>query len=140
MFMNGDPQIPPRHGARCQSLDYGRHGELIFQNQFVRSAVRIAAVRHEMISTGSSINQFNIAVPEHVRETFGEEHPDIVGGVNPQGHQNGRSVSCPLPFSVRHEVTPSHVQVVDRRDVAGRHRCETRSQINLQKIISILRA
>ena len=86
-----------------------------------------------MISTGSSINQFNIAVPEHVRETFGEENPDIVGWVNPQGHQNGRSVLRFLPLSVRHEVTPPLLQGVDRRNVAGRHLCETSNQIHLQK-------
>ena len=91
-----------------------------------------------MISMGSSINQDNIAVPEHVSETFGEEHPDIVGGVNPQGHQNGRSVLRLLPLSVRHEVTPPQLQHVDRRDVAGRHLCETSSQIHLQKGSSIL--
>ena len=44
---------------------------------------------------GASINQFNVTVLEHVRETFGEVHPDIGGGVDPQGHQNGRSVLFP---------------------------------------------
>ena len=37
------------------------------------------------------INQFNIAVPEHLCETFREKQPDIVGYVNPQGNQNGLS-------------------------------------------------
>ena len=136
--MNGDPQIPSRHGARCQSLDYGRHGELNFQSQFVRSAVRIATVRHQIISTAASINQFNIAALEHVRETVGEEYRDIAGGVKPQGHQNGRSVLCLLSLTVRQEVTPLHLQGVERHDLAGRRLCETRSHVHLQKT-SILR-
>ena len=80
-----------------------------------------------MIRTSAVINQFNIAVPEHDCETFGEEHPDIVGGVNLQGYWNGWSVLRFLPLSVRHEVTPPHLQGVDRRDVAGRHLRETSS-------------
>ena len=88
---------------------------------------------HKMISTSAIINQFNIAVSEHVRETFREKHPDIVGWVNPQGHQNGRSVLRLLPLSVHYEVKTPDLQGVDRRDVAGRSLCETPSQIHLQR-------
>ena len=88
---------------------------------------------YKVISTSAIINQFNIAVLEHLCETFKEKHPDIVGWVNPQGNQNGLSVLSLLPYSVRHEVTPPHLQGVDRRDVAGRHLRETRSQFHLQK-------
>ena len=92
---------------------------------------------HKVISTSAIINHFNIAVLEHLRETFGVKHPDIVGWFNPQGKQNGLCVLRLLPLSVRHEVTPLHLQGVVRRDVAGRHLRETRSQVHLQKNKSI---
>ena len=49
--------------------------QLSFQCQFVRSAARIEAMIYKMISTSAIINQFNIAVPEHLCETFREKHP-----------------------------------------------------------------
>ena len=60
-------------------------------------------MRHKVISTSAIMNLFNIAVQEHVREPLGEKHPDIVGRVNRQGHQNGLSVLRFLPLSVRQE-------------------------------------
>ena len=94
---------------------------------------------HKVISTSAIINQFNIAVLENLRETFVEVHFDIAGRVDPKGHQHGRHILGLLSASARHGVTPFHVQGVDRHDVAGRHFCETSSQILLQKTISILR-
>ena len=94
---------------------------------------------HKVISTSAIINQFNVAVIEQFRETFGEVHLDIGGWVDPQVQQDGWSVLCFLSASVRHGVKPPHVLGIDRHDVAGRHLCETSSQIHLQKIIYILR-
>jgi hypothetical protein len=53
---------------------------------------------HKVISTSAIINQFNIAVLEHLCETFREKHPDIVGWVNPQGNQNGPSTHTSYRF------------------------------------------
>ena len=92
----------------------------------------------KVISKRAIINQFNVAVLEHPCETFREKHPDIVDRVYPQRTQNGLSILRLLPLSVRLEVTPPHLQGVDRRDVAGRHLRETSSQIHLQKGSSIL--
>ena len=52
----------------------------------------------KVIRTSAIINQFYIAVLEHLCETFMEKHPNIVGSVNPQGNQNGLSTHTSYRF------------------------------------------